>query len=135
MLTGGNGLLTKAADARVDNYRGEVCDRINTAINACYAEILSHQYGVGDDLLKESAGTTISKDNGLDSAKIGKYTVTATTTSIDITWDNNGNNDYGEPITGKIEKKGSGKVPYVVTPAVIREADAAEATTSATPGG
>ena len=139
MLTGGNGLLTKAAEARVSNYRGEVCDRINTALNACYAEILSKQYGVGDDILSTDHGDDIEKDNGLTDintkdAAIGSYeAVTAPSGDVvKITWTAN-DADYQTPtktITGKIEKKADSKdkVPYTVVPAtVLGGADASPA--------
>ncbi len=140
MLTGGNGLLTKAAEAEVQNVRGEACDKINTAINACYAEILSHQYGVGEDLLNSSAAETIKNNNDF-SISHGKIEVThADTDGITITWtpDETKDKDYGDPIEGKIvkdtvnsEKK---KIPYTVTAATINQ-KAAEASASASPAG
>ncbi len=127
MLTGGNGLLTKAAEAEVNNVRGEVCDRINTALNACYAEILSEQYGVGEKLLDDDHGDEILASNGLDELKEhGTYTAESGADGVTITWTAT-DDDYKTPtetIVGKIvkdtENKEKKKVPYTVTAADIK---------------
>ena len=138
MLTGGNGLLTKATESKVENYRGEVCDRINTALNAAYAELLANQYGVGDaitagDTSENASGSdsasSIYKTNGFGDAGVTKYgtykVVTKTTDDVvTITWTAaDDHKDFGDPITGKITKTASespvkGEVPYSVDPAV-----------------
>lgn len=41
MLTGSNGVLTKASESQVMNKRGEVSERINLALNAVMTDILS----------------------------------------------------------------------------------------------
>ena len=41
MLTGNNGLLTKANDAKSETSRAEVIERINMELNAAYADVLS----------------------------------------------------------------------------------------------
>ena len=127
MLTGGNGLLTKAAEAEVNNVRGEVCDRINTALNACYSEILSNQYGVGEDLLSSNKGEQILEANGLKELTAhGTYTAETTAEGVTITWTAT-DDDYKTPtetIVGKIvkdtENKEKKKVPYTVTAADIK---------------
>ena len=156
MLTGGNGLLTKATESKVENYRGEVCDRINTAINAAYAELLANQYGVGSGITEGSAtsSSTISdpknsaekivKTNGLGEAgvkKYGEYSVETKTTGdvVTITWTAaEGHKDFGDPITGKITKvavssHSKGEVPYTVTTATTNQTAASSATPESSP--
>ena len=41
MLTGNNGLLTKANDAKSETSKAEVIERINMELNAAYADVLS----------------------------------------------------------------------------------------------
>ena len=41
MLTGDNGLLTKANDAKSETSKAEVIERINMELNAAYADVLS----------------------------------------------------------------------------------------------
>ena len=139
MLTGGNGLLTKATESKVENYRGEVCDRINTAINAAYSELLANEYGVGDGIDAGSADTSDSGSasgyaksimtiNGLDKVNdIGEYVITTTEPSkatsktdvVKIEWTpKEGHEDFGGKITGTITKTvdtpAKGEIPYSV---------------------
>ena len=41
MLTGNNGLLTKANSAKTETTKAEVMERINMELNAAYADVLS----------------------------------------------------------------------------------------------
>ena len=147
MLTGGNGLLTKATEAKVQNYRGEVADRINTALNACYAEILSNQYGVGENILKENKGSDILTQNGLDELnkdtenRIGEYKATTKDQEgicVSIWWAPDSKHaDYGDGMEGTITKKEAtsgkkGEIPYTVQPATVNMP--AKATPSITEG-
>ena len=134
MLTGGNGLLTKSTEAKVQNYRGEVADRINTALNACYAEILSNEYGVGKDILTADDGANIRTQNGLDKVEdIGTYKCKTTNPSgkgvcVSIYWKpSEAHSDYGGGMEGTISKKDvstshtKGEVPYTVSPAHVSQ--------------
>ena len=134
MLTGGNGLLSKAVESRVENARGEVCDRINTAINAAYAELLAARFGAGKGLettdkadFENVSGFT--ELNGKPNA-IGQYDVTISEDNgeenceiISITWTAT-NKEYGSDIVGKIvrskakEDCNQNEVPYKVEPAL-----------------
>ena len=117
MLTGGNGLLTKSVQARVDSYRGEMCDRINTALNAAYSEILASKYGVGTFPTEES----IKEANGMKEAPDhGTWTVNAKEDRIVIIWNSDEKKEYGEAMGGTIEKTAEDEtVPYKVNPATI----------------
>ena len=41
MLTGNNGILTRANDAKTSNTNGEAVDRINLELNALYTAVLA----------------------------------------------------------------------------------------------
>ena len=45
MLTGQNGILTQATDARDDTAKAEVADKVNMAIQAAYAQYLADADG------------------------------------------------------------------------------------------
>ena len=133
MLTGGNGVLTKATEAQVQNARGEAVDRINTALNGVYAELLADEYAKdsgGRDISKEANGDFIKTDNGLDQAAAIKYgtydtdfnySASGDEAVAEITW--KPNPDYGDQISGYIYKNNntgkSGKVGYRVEAATI----------------
>ena len=116
MLTGGNGLLSKSVQAKIDTYRGEMCDRINTALNAAYSEILANKYGVGefptDTQVKESNGMTEAPEHGT-------WEVTADNKTIVITWNPPEGGDYGEKIVGYIDDTATGTVKYKIHPAKL----------------
>ena len=127
MLTGGNGLLSKSVQARKDSYRGEICDKINTALDACYAEILSEKYGAGEF----PTDTSIKQDNGMSTApEHGSWEVTADKSApegvyVTITW--KAAEGYGRDISGTINK-GEEDLPYTVS------AKIGETSSSSTPG-
>lgn len=91
MLSGNNGVLTKATQAQVDNVRGEVCDKINTALNGIFSEMIAVDFDVSDTNIK-TAVEKMKKTNGLDSADKGVYYIsydpnaTEGKTVINITW-------------------------------------------------
>ncbi len=73
MLTGDNGILTKAGEADTNTAKAEVADKINLAINAEYANLLAD----GEMSGYTSGGAIATPDavrsaNGLDAT----YTVT-----------------------------------------------------------
>ena len=45
MLTGNNGILTRANDAKTDNTKAEVADKVNMAIQAAYASYVANADG------------------------------------------------------------------------------------------
>ena len=71
MLTGNNGLLTKANDAKSETSKAEVIERINMELNAAYADVLSGDIttfeGYEDkiaDNLKDNNGKTVANASG-----------------------------------------------------------------------
>ncbi len=68
MLSGNNGVLTKATQAQVDNKRGEAADKINTALNGVYTALLSDGYIENSSSTTDSSLTAsgIISINGLD---------------------------------------------------------------------
>ena len=76
MLTGNNGLLTKANDAKSETSKAEVIERINMELNAAYADVLSGDItsfdGYGDkikDNLKDNNGDTVATATSTDANK------------------------------------------------------------------
>ena len=72
MLTGDNGILTKTNQAKTNTTKGEVADKINMAINAEYASLLS-----GESM---QTAAKIASSNGIteDSAGTGDFTIKVT---------------------------------------------------------
>ena len=109
-----NTILQKSTDARIENYRGEVCDRINIALNASYSEIL-----MSKDLSTLDKDKII-KDNGLeDSMGYGTYDVEITDKELKITWTPS-NEEYGDKIEGSIESSGNNEGVYRINPATLQ---------------
>ena len=71
MLTGNNGLLTKANDAKSETSKAEVIERINMELNAAYADVLSgdittfegYENKIADNL-KDNNGKTVANASG-----------------------------------------------------------------------
>ena len=100
MLTGQNGILTRATDARSDTSNAELVERINMALNAAYAQAM------GPDGVAPTVENVKAQDTELSDT--AKYKVEAvSTTSIKITSVEN------ENITGSILTSS----PYTITPA------------------
>ena len=100
MLTGQNGILTRATDARSDTSNAELVERINMALNAAYAQAM------GPDGVSPTVENVKAQDTELSDT--AKYKVEAvSTTSIKITSVEN------ENITGSILTSS----PYTITPA------------------
>ena len=68
MLTGDNGILTKTNQAKTSTTKGEVADKINMAINAEYASLLS-----GESM---QTAAKIASSNGITEAD---FTITPKT--------------------------------------------------------
>lgn len=108
MLSGNNGLLTKASTAKQKNNEAEIADRINMAINAEYASILA-----GDQVDTEA---NIKKNNDLGT----EYTVkrndilessTGTVEALKIT--------HKDGIEGSITYDATNKT-YTITKATVK---------------
>ena len=71
MLTGNNGLLTKANSAKTETTKAEVMERINMELNAAYADVLSgdittfegYEEKIADNL-KDNNGKTVANASG-----------------------------------------------------------------------
>ena len=133
MLTGGNGVLTKASEADLQNARGEACDRINVVVNGVFSDILSNRSGVGT---LPTDKDSILKDNGLKSTGgiateaenkgiKGKYEITTFDLESDsdgevfkMVWTPPESYNSKETIEGSIEKSSTDGVGYKVNPAI-----------------
>ena len=92
MLTGNNGILTRANDAKTSNTNGEAVDRINLELNALYTAVLA-------DSKATFTATDASNitDTTKGTLKDAEYTVTGGgTKTITITYNAN------KAITGSI---------------------------------
>ena len=98
MLTGDNGILTKTNQAKTNTGKGEAADKINMALNAEYANILS------DGKMSGATGSTIAtadeiaKTNGITTSE---FTITPGETMTDATVLTITSKTYGD-VTGKI---------------------------------
>ena len=64
MLTGNNGILTRANDSKAETAKAEVMERINMELNAAYADVLSGDITTfGEDYV-----ANINKNLGADKA-------------------------------------------------------------------
>ncbi len=139
MLTGSSGVLTKANQADIQNARGEAADRINTALNGIFAELIAESQGVNTiDMSKDD----IMGVNGLNSdaaQKIGKYSIADLKFTspqdgkpvVEIKWHPNDPSKFGADIVGSINYhqngvfesnttygKANNKIKYQIVPAV-----------------
>mgnify|MGYP004641697697 CR=1 FL=1 len=98
MLTGDNGILTKTKQAKKNTTKGEEADKINMALNAEYANILS------DGKMSGATGSTIAtadeiaKTNGITTSE---FTITPGATMTDATVLTITSKTYSD-VTGKI---------------------------------
>ena len=87
MLTGNNGLLTKANSAKTETTKAEVMERINMELNAAYADVLSgditsfekYEDKIADNL-KDNKGNTVAEAVGTAE----KLTITPTDSELGI---------------------------------------------------
>ena len=98
MLTGDNGILTKTNQAKTNTSKGEAADKINMALNAEYANILSDgkMSGASDSAI--ATADEIAKTNGITTSEFDIQPGTSMTgeTVLTIT-----SKTYGD-VTGKI---------------------------------
>ena len=98
MLTGDNGILTKTNQAKTNTSKGEAADKINMALNAEYANILS------DGKMSGASGETIATAEKIASTNgitISEFTITPGATMKDSTVLTITSKTYGD-VTGKI---------------------------------
>lgn len=128
MLTGDNGILTKATDSKTATSKAEVMERINMELNGQMANAMA-----GDPFDDKA---TIEKNLGLENNKINGYTITVTadttkattlettaTVSIAITSDNKA--DFSVS-TGEVKYENS---QWKITPVKVK----ADTTTTTEP--
>ena len=98
MLTGDNGILTKTNQAKTNTSKGEAADKINMALNAEYANILSDgkMSGASDSAI--ATADEIAKTNGITTSE---FTITPGTSMTDATVLTITSKTYGD-VTGKI---------------------------------
>ena len=134
MLTGSNGILTKANEADAETVRAEARERINLALDGVYTDLLTQRYVSGAE--KELSDLIIKTENGLGEAmdkameKYGEFKVTPVNKDagndedvVTITFDIKDEKNYGQDISGSIKgSTASQELPYKVFPAT----DAAE---------
>ena len=142
MLTGSNGVLTKARQSEVMNKRGEVAEKINLALNAVETELLSSVATSEDgtsvpiptkDQIKTANGLgneyeiIINPSDSLPGGKVDDW--------IEIKW-NPTATKYGNSISGYLGYDSSnndiskGKIPFEIT-----SASAADGTSTDDGGG
>ena len=78
MLTGDNGLLTRASSAKTETSKAEVLERVNMELNGQMANAMAG--------IKFDTAETIETNLGLDANdKIGDYTIAVSVTGTDTT--------------------------------------------------
>ncbi len=107
------GILSASETALSENVRQEVRDRINTALNYCYAELLANMYGAGDNIMTPGNEEKILSESGLKNVDTsnGTYDVEVTDSYIKIKW----TSEDGETIEGSINKTDEGQTRYEMT--------------------
>ena len=109
MLTGENGILSQATDARDKTANAEAVERINLALNAAYSAAL-------EPTPVAPTEENVKAHDGIFTESGTKYAVSDKGTSIEIKYTNG-----STTITGSILKAS----PYTITPAKL-PADATE---------
>lgn len=83
MLTGSNGVLTRANDAKNDTAEAEVVERINMELNAIYADVLTGGITFDQDYVDEVNDNLAGKANAVINS--GTITITGTDPYTSIT--------------------------------------------------
>ena len=83
MLTGSNGVLTRANDAKNDTAEAEVVERINMELNAIYADVLTGGITFDQDYVDEVSDNLAGKANAVINS--GTITITGTDPYTSIT--------------------------------------------------
>ena len=83
MLTGSNGVLTRANEAKNDTAEAEVVERINMELNAIYADVLTGGITFDQDYVDEVNDNLAGKANAVINS--GTITITGTDPYTSIT--------------------------------------------------
>ena len=83
MLTGSNGVLTRANDAKNDTAEAEVVERINMELNAIYADVLTGGITFDQNYVNEVNKNLAGKANAVLNS--GTITITGTDPYTSIT--------------------------------------------------
>ncbi len=110
MLTGNNGILTRANDSKTKNAQAEVVDKINMELNAIYADVLA-------DNLTSFEGYDLEQTNTNLGTDITAAIDTEDTTNKTLKFTSSKYSD----ISGKLVITGTGKA--TPTPAVLPESE------------
>lgn len=110
MLTGNNGILTRANDSKTKNAQAEVVDKINMELNAIYADVLA-------DNLTSFEGYDLTQTNTNLGTDITAAIDTGDTTNKTLKFTSSKYSD----ISGKLVITGPGKA--TPTPAVLPKSE------------
>lgn len=123
MLTGSNGIITKANESDYETVRGEAQERINLALDGAFTDLLTEKYVKSAEASLDEA--EIIKENGLgeDAAILhGTYKVKINKGAqsgkdvVYIYWEPKAG--YGEPMDGAIVANSApGELAYKIAPA------------------
>ena len=125
MLTGDNGILTQANQAKYQSAQGEAKEKINLALNAVKTEVYAQRVSKADwnpidssDL--QSSIKTVLQNDGFGTASVTpvaetKYFYTLTGTTLTIGYQSKAEANLDTAITGKInlnvDADGTGEEP------------------------
>ena len=100
MLTGNNGILTQAGNAKTETTKAEAVERINMVLNAAYAEAMSVPSVTPSTANMQAYDTSLTTENG--------YSFSADGTKITISYNKNGVTTQGSILVAS---------PYTITAA------------------
>ena len=78
MLTGDNGILTKANTSKTETAKAEVMERINMELNAAYADVLSGDITTFEDTYVDKINENLGADKANATADNDKKILTIT---------------------------------------------------------
>ena len=86
MLTGQNGILTQASNAKSDTAKAEIAEKVNMAVQAAYAQKVADGSGVASAALTlDEVKNQYISDNGTGSAAVAENKLTITQNSATYT--------------------------------------------------
>ena len=105
MLTGQNGILTQASNAKSDTAKAEIAEKVNMAVQAAYATKVTAGSGVASSALtvaevkaqysSDNGSTSVPTSGGVTevdaSTNKGKLTVVSNRTNYEVTLTKSGN--------------------------------------------
>ena len=81
MLTGQNGILTQASNAKSDTAKAEIAEKVNMAVQAAYAQKIADGSGVAAALTEAEVANQYNTDNGTGLATSGSGSLTVKASS------------------------------------------------------